>query len=542
MAAPGLGARLAARISRIVRGPVDLRVVGVVLVVLLVAAVSLAGDRPAARAAVSLWGSGTPPAVETQSDVKAVTLGTAFRATVPGEVLGLRYWRSGATAIAPEGTLWSAAGVLLATARFRPGGSSGWQTAMLSAPVPVTAGEQYVVAYHAAAEGYALTENFEGASASPELEVAPGSSGVFTYGDHSDFPRTTWNHSQYWVDIMFRPDAAETRASSSHPSPSSAANRGSQSPEGKTATPSPTLVTPTPTPTVERPTALPTPNPSAAASATPPAVSTSTPSASPHGTPSLRPGAVPGVAPVPAPPPAAGGRPGPSNTGIPAGVTLTPAEGLTVTTPNQVLDGLDIRGGVMIDAPGVRILNSRITGDDYYGILVESGSVTVTDTEISGFENAIAGDGWTAMRVNIHSVTGDGVKLGSDVTLQSSWIHDLTPGPGAHADGAQMQDGVTNLVVAGNTIDPGDAANSALFLAPDLGPSTDGPVTVTGNWLDGGGFTLYCVEGAGGAYTVGNIGITNNHFGPSWGYGPVRITVPVSFTGNVDASGVPISF
>jgi hypothetical protein len=306
----------------------------------------------------------------------------------------------------------------------------------------------------------------------------------------------------------------------------------SQSPEGL-----PTVLLPTSLPstsTAEPPTAEPTPPPSAAP--------TSKPSSQPHATSSPRPGVAAAPAPAPAPPPAVGGKPGPSNTGVPAGVTLTPATGLTVTTPNQVLDGLDIRGAVNIDAPGVQIRNSRITGGDYYGILVESGSVTVTDTEISGFENAIAGDGWTAVRVNIHSVTGDGVKLGSDVTLQSSWIHDLTPGPGAHADGAQMQDGVTNLVVAGNTIDPGDAANSALFLSPDLGPSTDGPVTVTGNWLDGGGFTLFCVEGSGGAYVVRNIAITNNRFGSSSGYGPVRITVPVTFMGNVDASGALISF
>jgi hypothetical protein len=537
MAAPGRRAPLPARISGIVRGPVDLRVVGLALVVLLVAVGALAGDRPAPPAAVTLWGSGAPPAVATQSDAKAVTLGTAFRATVPGEVVALRYWRSGSTTIAPEGTLWSAAGVLLASARFGSGGPSGWQTVMLSAPVPVQAGEQYVVAYHAAPDGYAVTENFEGTSASSELEVAPGSSGVFTYGDHSAFPRTTWNHSQYWVDVTFLPDAAGTPASTGRPDPSSVATGASESPAALPPAPSPTPTESTP---IAAPTATQTPTPSAAP--------TSKPSSQPHATSSPRPGAAaapaptPAPAPVPAPAPAVGGKPGPSNTGVPPGVSLTPATGLTVTTPNQVLDGLDIRGAVKIDAPGVQIRNSRITGSDYYGILVESGSVTVTDTEISGFENAIAGDGWTAVRVNIHSVTGDGVKLGSDVTLQSSWIHDLTPGPGAHADGAQMQDGVTNLVVAGNTIEVSDADNSAIFLSPDLGPSTEGPVTVTGNWLDGGGFTLFCVEGSGGAYVVHNIAITGNRFGFSAAYGPVRIAVPVTFTGNVDTSGAPISF
>lgn len=211
-----------------------------------------------------------------------------------------------------------------------------------------------------------------------------------------------------------------------------------------------------------------------------------------------------------------------------------------MTTPNQVLSGLDIRGGVVIAAPGVVIRSSRITGNDVYGVLVRSGSVTISDSEISGFENAIAGDGWTALRVNIHSVTGDGVKLGTDVALRSSWIHDLTPASGAHADGAQMQGGETNLVVSGNTIDPGPGANSAVFLAPDLGPSTNGPVTVSGNWLDGGNYSLFCLDGSNGQYLVRNITISGNVFGSGAAYGPVRVTVPVTFTGNVDAGGAPV--
>lgn len=227
---------------------------------------------------------------------------------------------------------------------------------------------------------------------------------------------------------------------------------------------------------------------------------------------------------------------------MPAGTVLTPASAVTVTTPNQVLSGLDITGEVVVDAPGVQIRSSRISGRDAYGVLVRSGSVTITDTEISGFENAIAGDGWTATRVNIHSVTGDGVKLGSGVTLRDSWIHDLTPAPGAHADGAQMQGGETNLVVSGNVIDvSGAESNSAVFLAPDLGPSTSGPVTIAGNWLNGGYYTLFCLDGADGRYLVQNITISGNRFGASSAYGAVRITVPVTFTGNTDAAGRPLA-
>ena len=103
-----------------------------------------------------------------------------------------------------------------------------------------------------------------------------------------------------------------------------------------------------------------------------------------------------------------------------------------------------------------------------------------------------------------------------------------------------MQGGETNLVVAGNSIVVGPDANSAIFLAPDLGPSTNGPVTVTGNWLDGGNYSLFCLDGANGQYVVRNITISGNRFGASSAYGPVRITVPVTFTGNVDSTGAAV--
>ena len=246
------------------------------------------------------------------------------------------------------------------------------------------------------------------------------------------------------------------------------------------------------------------------------------------------------LAPPPAPPaPAnrvsAAGRPGASSTGVPAGTTLMPSGALQITTPNQVIDGLDISGPVTVEAPGVVIKNSHIHGNDVYGVLVGTGSVTITDTEISGFENAIAGDSWVATRVNIHNVYGDGVKFGDDVTLQDSWIHDVTPAADAHADGGQLQSGVRNLVIKNNVIDMSSApsANSALFIAPDLGPSTSGPVTIDGNWLDGGNYSLFCVDGNNGQYSVKNISITNNKFGRGAAYGPSRINVPVTQSGNV---------
>jgi len=49
------------------------------------------------------------------------------------------------------------------------------------------------------------------------------------------------------------------------------------------------------------------------------------------------------------------------NVGVPAGTTLTPSGSVTVNTAGTVLNGLDIQGGVTINANNVTIQNSRIT-------------------------------------------------------------------------------------------------------------------------------------------------------------------------------------
>lgn len=235
-----------------------------------------------------------------------------------------------------------------------------------------------------------------------------------------------------------------------------------------------------------------------------------------------------------------------STTGPEERLTLVPMVGdLVIAEPGAEIIGRDVSGTIRIEAEDVEIRNSRIRGTGDFGILVASGSARITNTEISGFENGIGGDNWTASRVDIFGTTSDGVKIGSYTALEDSWIHDLRPVRGAHADGVQMQSGVRNATVVRNNIDVSTSdSNAAIFLAPDLGPSSSGPVLVEGNFLDGGNYSLYCVDGADGKYAVGNITIRNNYFGSHFTYGPVRVNVPVNWTGNVrvgDANPVLLS-
>lgn len=97
--------------------------------------------------------------------------------------------------------------------------------------------------------------------------------------------------------------------------------------------------------------------------------------------------------------------------GLPAGLDLCPSGPIRVTVPGSVLDGWDVRGGIVIDAADVVLLRSRATGDRLapYGVRTTSaGSVRIEDTTFTGDfpEAAIGGDRWTGERVRIVATGG----------------------------------------------------------------------------------------------------------------------------------------
>jgi len=289
--------------------------------------------------------------------------------------------------------------------------------------------------------------------------------------------------------------------------------------------------------------AVPDQPPAPAAPAQPPAAVPDQPPAPATAAPDQPPAAVPDQPRAPALAARAGGVPEAGNTGVPADTSLTASGPRIVTIAGEVLDSLDISGGVVIEAPNVVITRSRIRGDDMHGVYVKSGSVSISDTEIIGFGNGIAFKNWSCVRCNIHGQSQDGVKLGSSVRLEASYIHGLTPEPGAHADGAQMQGAESNVHVIGNSIDSsnGDSSgNAAIILKPDFGGSGAGPIVIEGNVLGGGNYTLFHVAIPG--IPQHGVRITGNRFKRNSIYGPAHITAPLTESGNVwEDSGAPLS-
>jgi hypothetical protein len=152
----------------------------------------------------SFWSNSPSPAVLQVSNTAAVTLGLKFTSDVPGTVTGIRFYKGVGNVGTHIGNLWSSTGTNLATVMFTGETAAGWQQANFSAPVSIAANTTYVVSYLAPSGSHAHDQNYAWANViAPPLRVAGSSPGVYTYGSGAVFPTSSWNNSNYWVDVVF---------------------------------------------------------------------------------------------------------------------------------------------------------------------------------------------------------------------------------------------------------------------------------------------------------------------------------------------------
>jgi hypothetical protein len=148
--------------------------------------------------------SATPSAPEA-NDPNPVELGVKFQTSVPGTVTAIRFYKSVHSVGNHIGNLWSSTGALLATGTFINETSSGWQQVQLATPVTLTAATTYTVSYHSNAYYMADASYFSSAHSNGPLAAGASGNGVYTYGQTSAFPVSSYNSSNYWVDVVFQP-------------------------------------------------------------------------------------------------------------------------------------------------------------------------------------------------------------------------------------------------------------------------------------------------------------------------------------------------
>ena len=166
---------------------------------------------PGADCPCFIWPETTVPAVASVVDPNAIELGVKFQAVVDGYITGIRFYKGAGNNGTHVGNLWDSSGQLLGTAVFVNETATGWQQVLFATPVAVTANTTYVASYHAPNGNYAADSNYfttSGYVNSPLLALsnpAGSGNGVYNYGP-SAYPTSSFNATNYWVDVVFQTD------------------------------------------------------------------------------------------------------------------------------------------------------------------------------------------------------------------------------------------------------------------------------------------------------------------------------------------------
>ncbi|MDE5442480.1 DUF4082 domain-containing protein [Bradyrhizobium sp. CSA207] len=166
----------------------------------------------ASSTTVRLFSASQEPSIVAANDPKSVELGIKFQASIPGDVVGLRFYKGPSNTGTHVADLWSSSGTLLAAATFTNETADGWQQVNFATPVTIMPGTTYVASYHTAGN-YAADPGLLANAITNGPLMAPssasiGGNGVFAYGTGSLFPTNTYNATSYGVDVVFRPQLA----------------------------------------------------------------------------------------------------------------------------------------------------------------------------------------------------------------------------------------------------------------------------------------------------------------------------------------------
>lgn len=166
------------------------------------------------------------PAGGTLKDVEGgglvgIELGTKFRVSVNGFILGIRFYKTTGNTGAHTAQLYDkATGTLLGSATFINESLTGWQTAVFATPIAVTAGTTYIASYFSPSGFYTATNNYFATSVVNAQMTAladgtDGNNGVYKYTNTPATPINTFQKSNYWVDALF--SSPNTNPCNCHP-------------------------------------------------------------------------------------------------------------------------------------------------------------------------------------------------------------------------------------------------------------------------------------------------------------------------------------
>ena len=238
------------------------------------------------------------------------------------------------------------------------------------------------------------------------------------------------------------------------------------------------------------------------------------------------------------------------------GVGLTDAGALTDYTGSSTIPQGDytdkIFTGHHTSYNASTFTNCKFISGSNHSFLSRGGTRdTFTDCEFGGAgcsrQIYASGGTYTLIRCDI-SQAEDGAKWANGMQMQMCHIHDLNNpfSPSPHADGVQAE----GFMSTGTKIEfchidarrgsPLVDGNAAVFVKSDLNDQDGG--IIDNNYLNGGNYTL-SLRTDGTPYTLTNMVVTDNTFGPDYRFGMKRVDsgTYATWSGNVDYLGNPVT-
>ncbi len=167
----------------------------------------------ATTTADTIFSSSATPANASNNGGAAVELGVKFESSEAGYIDGVRFYKGTSNTGTHVGYLWSSTGTLLASATFTNETASGWQQVNFATPVAIAANTVYVASYLSPTGYFAYNNNYFTSTVTNGPLTAPASStvggnGVYLYGTSGGFPTSSYQASNYWVDVAFSPSVS----------------------------------------------------------------------------------------------------------------------------------------------------------------------------------------------------------------------------------------------------------------------------------------------------------------------------------------------
>jgi hypothetical protein len=160
----------------------------------------------------TIFGQATPGSSDT-NDPSGVELGVKFTTSANAVVTGVRFYKSAPNTGTHTGSLWLSTGQRLAFGTFTNETATGWQTLTFSPGVQVQAGKTYIASYrtptghYAADGGYFLSKGAGRGVVTAPSSIAANGQGVYQYG--GGFPNSSYNDTNYWVDVTVVTEGAD---------------------------------------------------------------------------------------------------------------------------------------------------------------------------------------------------------------------------------------------------------------------------------------------------------------------------------------------